>query len=143
MPPVDAGGLVDRLGCRLDLAASQRVCSRGTRGCALDHGDGEPDPRLAAEARLHRDLAAAHARYAEGLERLAGAPPRQRQLGPTQLAVLRLPALHGEGGLTSREVAEALGIDQGNAHHALEGLEGLGLLALAGDGRPRRWRRVR
>jgi hypothetical protein len=70
------------------------------------------------------------------------APETSRKLGQRQQALLALPGLREDLGLSSAEVAIQLEIAIPNAHAALTGLAGRNLVERIGDDKPVRWRLV-
>lgn len=82
----------------------------------------------------------ADSRAAEGS---SGSATRQRALGARQAAVLALPGLDADLGLSAREVADALGYAAPNATNLLKRLEAQGRLNRLPDERPARWRTPR
>jgi len=65
-----------------------------------------------------------------------------RKLGSRQQALLAIGGLRTDAGLSSAEVAKALGVAVPNAHSALTTLVGRGLIEQVGDERPVRWRLI-
>lgn len=63
-------------------------------------------------------------------------------LGPRQEAVLALGGLDAEPGMTTGEIATAVGSARTNTHKLLVRLEDLGALERMPDERPARWRRA-
>ena len=105
-------------------------------------------PSAGAIAQLAEDVGQALVRFAERVRREEAVPVADdegagRRLGKTQTRVLALPGLATESGMSSGEVAEQLGLAQGNAQRTLSSLTSIGLLQQVEGVRPNRWRATR
>jgi hypothetical protein len=69
-------------------------------------------------------------------------PETSRKLGSRQQALLAIPELRTDKGMSSAEAATHLAIAVPNAHAALTGLAGRNLIERIGEGKPTRWRLV-
>ena len=88
-----------------------------------------------------RDRLAAGARVVPDAEAAPSDVP-SRKLGRVQQSVLDLPGLRDSIGLSTGEVASALGIAPPNAHQTLTTLAGRGVVERVGEDKPARWRLV-
>lgn len=116
-----------------------------------------------ALAALCRDVGAALVRFGRALDASVAAAPSptaeraianqktterpevsesSRKLGSRQRALLAIPGLRTDEGLSSAEVATRLAIAVPNAHAALTGLTGRNLVERVGEDKPARWRLV-
>jgi len=119
-----------------------------------------------ALAALCRDVGAALVRFGRALDASVAAAPAvspkakaslpmlasndghvkvsesSRKLGSRQQALLAIPGLRTDEGLSSAEVATRLAIAVPNAHAALTGLTGRNLIERVGEDKPARWRLV-
>jgi alkylated DNA nucleotide flippase Atl1 len=69
-----------------------------------------------------------------------GEEPDVRVRGERQTQIIQLPELFSAHGLTVAEIARAIGYDEANTHTTVGTLEKQGLLEVAYNGRPRRYR---
>lgn len=66
--------------------------------------------------------------------------PAVRVRGERQAQIVQVPELFSTRGLTVAEISRAIGYDEANTHTTVSTLEKQGLLEVAFDGRPRRYR---
>lgn len=69
-----------------------------------------------------------------------GDEPDVRVRGERQTQIIQIPELFSTHGLTVAEIARTIGYDEANTHTTVSTLEKQGLLEVAFDGRPRRYR---
>ena len=106
----------------------------------------DPEQRLAAIfAKAARGAARIFETLADDLASEFGGAvvdqePDVRVRGERQAQILQIPELFSTRGLTVAEISRAISYDEANCHTAVATLEKQGLLEIAFDGRPRRYR---
>jgi alkylated DNA nucleotide flippase Atl1 len=101
------------------------------------------DTLLQAQFRLGRDLERSWANYADTLASVIDIPeerPEVKVRGERQAAILALSDLFTTRGMTVNEISREIEYDEPNTYTAVNVLQKQGLLELAFDGTPKRYR---